>query len=382
MSTPTRDEMIEALPDIIPDVVKIVYEYVGRPFIIKAKYAISFTFSAIKLLVIDGCVEYIPDPNNDSNRSPNLKPITGVSTNIFEDHLVHTICIYGASGLSFENNEYPIEIVQWGDYKMTKGYRIFGGCAGILITATDSPNIKTKSMAYMFAGTLNISGNLNWNTRWITDMSHMFYGCDNFNGDISDWNTGNVGTMNSMFSGCIKFDADLSRWDTSEVTTMNSMFNQSTSFNGDLSRWKTGKVRDASHMFNRCFSFNGDLSRWDTSSVVYMAGMFLHCSEFNQDLSGWSLANVINMTNMFGHCLKFNKDLRLWDMSNVKYMAGMFYGCAYLSLNLDNWNIRKAVDISYMLKNCHNMTMPQWNPPKHFEKNLEWKSLLGLPGGK
>lgn len=260
MSTPTEEEMIEALPDIIPDVVKIVYEYVGRPFIIKAKYAISFTFSAIKLLVIDGCVEYIPDPNSDSNRSPNLEPITGVSTYIFKDNLEHTIYIYGASGLSFENN-CPIEIVQWGDYEMTKGYRIFAGCAGILITATDSPNIKTKSMAYMFAGTINIRGNLNWNTMWVTDMSHMFYECENFNEDISDWNTGSVGTMNSMFSGCIKFDADLSRWDTKNVYDIDLMFEGCFNFKRDLSAWDTRKMSTMDKTFYGCIGMFNNPNR-------------------------------------------------------------------------------------------------------------------------
>ncbi|WP_233742570.1 DUF285 domain-containing protein [Mycoplasmopsis agalactiae] len=45
----------------------------------------------------------------------------------------------------------------------------------------------------------NIIGIENWDTKNVTDMSGVFWGAKNFNGNISKWDTSNVETMSSMF---------------------------------------------------------------------------------------------------------------------------------------------------------------------------------------
>ena len=45
----------------------------------------------------------------------------------------------------------------------------------------------------------------------ITDMSGLFRGLDDFNGDISNWDVSNVKNMNSMFEECVNFNQDISR---------------------------------------------------------------------------------------------------------------------------------------------------------------------------
>ena len=49
----------------------------------------------------------------------------------------------------------------------------------------------------------------------------MFYGCKNFNSNISEWNVSNVENMAYMFRGCKKVNSDMSNWDVSNVQTMN-----------------------------------------------------------------------------------------------------------------------------------------------------------------
>ena len=55
-------------------------------------------------------------------------------------------------------------------------------------------------------------------------MDDMFWGCIDFNSDLSKWNVSSVKDMAYMFNGCDKFNSDLSKWDVSSVEDMRSMF--------------------------------------------------------------------------------------------------------------------------------------------------------------
>ena len=97
--------------------------------------------------------------------------------------------------------------------------------------------------------------------------------------DISDWNVSNITNMSYMFYYCEELESvgDISKWDVSNVTNMRSMF-------------------------FRCESFNQDISGWDVSSVTNMRSMFFRCESFNQDISSWDVSNVTNMHDMFTGC--------------------------------------------------------------------------------
>jgi surface protein len=71
----------------------------------------------------------------------------------------------------------------------------------------------------------------------VTNMSNMFSGCPQFNGDIGSWNTANVTDMSSMFYGAASFNQDISGWDNGQVNDMTSMFELASTFNQDLSGW-------------------------------------------------------------------------------------------------------------------------------------------------
>ena len=58
-------------------------------------------------------------------------------------------------------------------------------------------------------------------------MNFMFWGCENFNSDLSKWDVSSVGNMEYMFQNCKKFNSDLSNWNVrgwSVRETLISMF--------------------------------------------------------------------------------------------------------------------------------------------------------------
>ena len=66
-----------------------------------------------------------------------------------------------------------------------------------------------------------------WDVSNVTDMSYMFYYCENFNGNLSDWDVSNVTNMSWMFYNCRKFNGKglgLENWNVSNVTDMDYMF--------------------------------------------------------------------------------------------------------------------------------------------------------------
>lgn len=51
-----------------------------------------------------------------------------------------------------------------------------------------------------------------WNTRNITSMKDLFYGCATFNQPIGSWDVSSVKNADNMLSGCFAFNQDLSGW--------------------------------------------------------------------------------------------------------------------------------------------------------------------------
>ena len=110
-----------------------------------------------------------------------------------------------------------------------------------LVKYTDSDGYKKEYMA--------------WNTSEVTNMSYMFKGAKNFNGDISNWDTSQVEHMVGMFYGAEQFNKDIN---TKIVEyTENGIQKEYTA-------WNTGKATNITQMFYEAKAFNGDISR-DTS---------------------------------------------------------------------------------------------------------------------
>ena len=97
----------------------------------------------------------------------------------------------------------------------------------------------------------SISGLENLNTTHVTDMSKMFYNCNNLSSlNLSQFNTGNVEKMNEMFYYCRGLNSlDLSAFNTAKVNNMYRMFYYSFVRTIDLSSFNTANVENMDEMF-------------------------------------------------------------------------------------------------------------------------------------
>lgn len=153
------------------------------------------------------------------------------------DISINGVCNGFGSAPGFENYRrgYITEIYQWGDIKLhNKGYQFAFSSRLLDFPAEDS---------------LDLSN--------VTNMEGMFYGCDRFNGDLSDWYISQVTRTRLMFFECSSFDQDLSAWDTSNVIDMSRMFYQAAEFtNGGnpagLEDWEVQPGCETYSMFSDC----------------------------------------------------------------------------------------------------------------------------------
>ena len=92
----------------------------------------------------------------------------------------------------------------------------------------------------------------------ITDMSYMFYYCNNLISlpDISEWDTKNVTNISFMFDNCNNLSSlsDISKWNTKNISNMRCMFYNCNNLESlpDISKWDTKNVSDMEYMFNKC----------------------------------------------------------------------------------------------------------------------------------
>ncbi|WEV46421.1 BspA family leucine-rich repeat surface protein [Bifidobacterium sp. ESL0690] len=194
---------------------------------------------------------------------------------------------------------------------------------------------------------IDISG---FDTSEVTNMSKFFMNDKKLSAntgyfDYRDFNTGKVTDMSHMFEGCEQLEYletyhhKIGSWDVSNVTDMNSMFKDcqnlypndyETPFDG----WNTSKVTDMSHMFEGCFQKGG-----------------YHGSNKGLNLIGLDTSRVKDMSYMFKDCdnmyiLRFGPN---FDTSSVENMSYMFYGASYVDFDdLSGFNTKNVTDMSYM----------------------------------
>lgn len=184
--------------------------------------------------------------------------------------------------------------------------------AGALALGFDLTWLNTSecdTMAFMFAHTSAENGVLDlrsFDTRKVTDMCCMFFGCDASSLLLDTFDTANVTNMLAMFRSCTKLtDLDVSSFYTENVTNMSSMFRdcrQLSRITG-LEYFKTGSVKSMTGMFKGTLSLTVlDLSYFDTSSVESMAEMFsdAFAEEWGfLDLMNFNLSSLTCADDMF-----------------------------------------------------------------------------------
>ena len=245
---------------------------------------------------------------------------------------------------------------------LTNINHMFYGCDSLTyLNLTNFNDKNVTDMSYMFYGCnslfyLNVS---NFNPVNAIDMNHMFCDCYSLTHlDLSDFNIQKVIDMSYMFHGCNSLDKlELVKFNTENVTNMCYMFYGCKSLKYlDLVNFNTQKVTDMGGIFHGCNSLtNLDLSNFDTSNVTNMSGMFCECYSLNNlKLSNFDTSKVKDMSYMFNECKSLdNLDLSNFDIEKVTNMCYMFYGCnSLISLSLSNYNIQKFIHLSDVLNGC------------------------------
>ena len=197
----------------------------------------------------------------------------------------------------------------------------------------------------------------------ITDMSNLFYGCDDLCGaDLNKWDMSSVTNISHIFENCpLSSYIRINEWDTSSITNMNSAFkgcNGMTSI--DISNWNTQKVTDMANMFKDCTVLKTiDISNWNTSSVTDMSYLFNNCDNLStiENLDNWDTSNVTNMNNMFLYCKSLkNIPFTYLDTSKVTNAEGMFFGCESLTdITLHNFDFSSVIKVDSMFGGCSNL---------------------------
>ncbi|MGX6972577.1 BspA family leucine-rich repeat surface protein [Vagococcus lutrae] len=287
----------------------------------------------------------------------------------YRDH-VKTIIFDGSYG----------KIILMGNMDYCFYYNIF--LQNIDFSGVDT-SLVTSMKSIFYADIENIYGSLD--TRNVTDMSRMFYGCRKLRAiDLSNFNTSNVTDMSEMFAICYGLtDLNLSNFDTHNVTNMSRMFSDCSgltnlnlsNFNNsnvtnmeymfkncsrlttlNLSSFNTSNVQNMNGMFQECYDLqNLNLSNFDTRNVTEMSSMFRECENLSTlDLSSFIPQNVINMNAMFSGCIKLsNINLSQFDTRSVTDMGGMFSGCSQLSsLDVSGFDTSQVTNMSSMFSGC------------------------------
>ena len=200
------------------------------------------------------------------------------------------------------------------------------------------------------------------NTSEMTDMSYMFYGCENLQSlDVSNFNTENVTDMSVMFRKCKNLQSlDVSNFNTAKVKNMDNMFADCWILHSlDLSNFNTENVTNMSFMFYWCGNLLSlDVSNFNTAKVENMKGMFYCCSKLpSLDVSSFNTENVTDMYKMFYWCGNLQSlDVSSFNTENVTNMEDMFGQCRELqSLDLSSFNTANVENMSYMFEYCNKL---------------------------
>ncbi|MBN1647128.1 MAG: BspA family leucine-rich repeat surface protein [Spirochaetales bacterium] len=284
---------------------------------------------------------------------------------------VYNFDINWGDGTVEHYNDYIVyhEYGSLGEYTVT----ITGTCTGFgfsdaaeinepdLINITHWGTAKIHNHGYVFqncTGLINISSPEQPDLTGITDMTAMFYGAGNFNGNISGWDVSDVTSMYEMFYSAYNFDQDIGNWDVSAVTSMYRMFFSADSFNQDIGDWNVSSVIDMSGMFMYATSFNQDISAWNVSSVANMSYMFTYAQAFNSSLNWFDTSGVTNMEAMFLDAVNFDQDISGWNTANVTTMKDMFYTAASFNQNISGWNVSSVTTMENMFCYAESFNQP------------------------
>ena len=295
-------------------------------------------------------------------------------------------------------NLQKITFNSFNTYEVFNMSRMFYNCPSLTsISFGDNNGFVTnsvKDMSYMFFNCSSLPENQlhldKFNTQKVTNMSHMFELCSNFNylNFPNSFSTSNVENMEYMFSNCEQLKSiNVRYFDTNKVINMNSMFKNCKKLNPiTITNFKTNSLVNMGSMFQSCSSLeNIDLSSFVTTSVKFMNDLFHDCTNLKfYKISNFFTENVIKMESMFENCEKLSIlnlsnfytpslrqmysifsgctgveifDISKFDTFQVTNFANLFYNCHSLnSINITHFVTDMASDMNHMFFNCSKLT--------------------------
>ena len=293
-----------------------------------------------------------------------------------------------ASGAGKSDGNKLIEILNWGDLKLTGGNstsagQTFRACTKLAaISAADTPWFPTNyngiglngmggRATFSSCSTLVTINNIaNWDVSRLNAMQIMFSNCQKFQFgtnaggpiDFSNWDVSRCSQFERTFNNCQSMNAKMFSnvgANVSSLPSMKSMFNNCFVFDnnssGTMNSWDTSKVQIMEYMFNGCAIFNDNITSWDTSSVTRMREMFQDCSVFNRTISSWNTANVNDMRDMFTDATAFNQPIGTW--------------------NVNSWNV-SGIGVSPMTGPATTFTL---STPNYNALLLAWDAAYSFP---
>ena len=152
-------------------------------------------------------------------------------------------------GMFYGCTQFNQDLSKWNVSNVKDMNSMFYGCTQFNQDLSNWIVSKVEDMKYMFAECTNFNQDLSkWNVSNVKDMYYMFAKCRNFNQDLSNWNVSNVEKMDGMFYDCRSFiGTGLDKWGGDKVLNvkyMSYMFYGCTQFNQDLSKWNVSKETD------------------------------------------------------------------------------------------------------------------------------------------
>lgn len=256
---------------------------------------------------------------------------------------------------------YDLYIGGDGGVSLSSGSQLFRGYTNMeeihFNSCLDTGSVSDMSYMFYECQNLTVLDTSGFDTANVTDMSYMFYDCSSLTSlDMSSFDTSNVTDLRYMLKGCSSLETvQLGGLDTGKVTSMSSMFEGCSALSSlDVSGFDTGNVLHMSSMFEGCSSLMSlDVSGFDTSNVTSMSSMFEECSSLTSlDVSGFDTSNVTVMSSMFYGCSSLTSlDVSGFDTSNVTNMSFMFYGCSSLeNIDVSGFVIGEDTDTLYIFK--------------------------------
>lgn len=258
-----------------------------------------------------------------------------------------------------------LDLTSWIYNKVTNMSHMFDGC-----------NLDEIDMFPHVLGGMDDEDLVRIDTSKVTDMSYMFANTkylisDCINYILSYLKTDNVVNMSHMFDGYKGNALDITKLDTSKVMYFGFMFANTAFPTIDLSKLKFDGVSGFDDINDRNYCFGSmfenaqvtklDVSNFDFSKLKYdngtmLAAMFNNCSKLTTltGLDKWDLSHINNLASLFNGCSNLtNVDIANWNTHNVTDMTSLFAGCSKLEkIDVAKWDTSNVISMKNLFKDC------------------------------